>query len=245
MVSTFHRESPHSVFVKNSLQISQTCSQPRKEKNVVLMFNKDLGAAIKQACTRDSQAVELVRAAEVVRKEIFKFKAAFNGSFQERCQEKSVPAALKTLVALILDGPAAIAHSDNIDQSRRQAVLTVSQLLSFNSRKFSRQESTFQHHNKDRETPLPIYLSLKVRAETRKKELVDTLSSLGMGISYKRLMTISSQAGNAVIKRFEQDGVVVPPSMRRGIFTVGVVDNIDHNPSSTTASGSFHGTGIS
>ena len=214
-------------------------------KNIVLMFNKDLGAAIKQACTQDSQAVGLVRAAEVVRREIFKFTAAFNGNFEDGCQEKSVPATLRTLIALILDGSAAIEHSHNFDQSHRQAVLTISQLVSFNCRKFSRQESSFQRHNKERETPLPIYLSLKVHAETRKKELVDTLSSMGMGISYKRLMAISSQAGNAVIKRFEQDGVVVPPSMRRGVFTVGVVDNIDHNPSSTTASDSFHGTGIS
>ena len=29
------------------------------------------------------------------------------------------------------------------------------------------------------------------------------------------------------------------------IFTVGALDNIDHNPSSTTAEGSLHGTGIS
>jgi len=30
-----------------------------------------------------------------------------------------------------------------------------------------------------------------------------------------------------------------------GLFTVGALDNIDYNPSSTTAQGSFHGTGIS
>ena len=30
-----------------------------------------------------------------------------------------------------------------------------------------------------------------------------------------------------------------------GIFTIGALDNLDHNPSSTTASSSFHGTGIS
>ena len=29
------------------------------------------------------------------------------------------------------------------------------------------------------------------------------------------------------------------------IFTTATVDNIDHNPSSMTATGSFHGTGIS
>ena len=29
------------------------------------------------------------------------------------------------------------------------------------------------------------------------------------------------------------------------MFTTSAVDNIDHNPSSTTATGSFHGTGVS
>ena len=33
--------------------------------------------------------------------------------------------------------------------------------------------------------------------------------------------------------------------MRKGLFTVGALDNIDYNPTSTTAQGSFHGTGIS
>ena len=33
--------------------------------------------------------------------------------------------------------------------------------------------------------------------------------------------------------------------LRRGVFTTSAVDNIDHNPSSTSAQGSLHGTGIS
>jgi len=33
--------------------------------------------------------------------------------------------------------------------------------------------------------------------------------------------------------------------MNCGLFTVGALDNIDYNPSSTTAQGSFHGTGTS
>ena len=33
--------------------------------------------------------------------------------------------------------------------------------------------------------------------------------------------------------------------IRVGIFTIGALDNLDHNPSSSTATTSFHGTGIS
>ena len=40
-------------------------------------------------------------------------------------------------------------------------------------------------------------------------------------------------------------GVVRPVHLRQGLFTVGALDNLDHNPSSTTAKDSFRGTGIS
>lgn len=36
-----------------------------------------------------------------------------------------------------------------------------------------------------------------------------------------------------------------PPQLHKDVFTVGAVDNIDHNPTSTSAKGSFHGTAIS
>ncbi|XP_041473687.1 uncharacterized protein LOC121422601 [Lytechinus variegatus] len=56
-----------------------------------------------------------------------------------------------------------------------------------------------------------------------------------------RVLKISSIA-NAIINRFEGDGVVCPPQLKNNLFTTGQVDNIDHNPSATTAVGSFHGT---
>ena len=42
-----------------------------------------------------------------------------------------------------------------------------------------------------------------------------------------------------------REKAVCPPQLRSGLFTVAAVDNIDHNPSSTSAHDSFHGTGIS
>ena len=51
--------------------------------------------------------------------------------------------------------------------------------------------------------------------------------------------------GNTVSARFEKEHVVCPPKFRFSLFTTSAVDNIDHNPSSTMAKGSLHGTGIS
>ena len=65
--------------------------------------------------------------------------------------------------------------------------------------------------------------------------MIDKLYDIGLSISYDRLLSISNHLGNDVC----------PPKLRRGLFTTSAVDNIDHNPSSSTARGAFHGTGIS
>ena len=38
---------------------------------------------------------------------------------------------------------------------------------------------------------------------------------------------------------------VMAACLRKGAFTIGALDNIDHNPTSITAASSFHGTGVS
>ena len=49
---------------------------------------------------------------------------------------------------------------------------------------------------KSRESPLEIYLGMLVHAYTRKKSLVDKLYELGISISYKRVMELSTMIGN-------------------------------------------------
>ena len=84
-----------------------------------------------------------------------------------------------------------------------------------------------------------------MHSETRKKGLVDMLHRCGVGISYTRVLGITTDFANATCERFEAEGVVCPSNMVPDKFTIGAVDNIDHNPSSRTASESFHGTSIS
>ena len=78
-----------------------------------------------------------------------------------------------------------------------------------------------------------------------KEELVDRLSQLGMSISYTRILYLSAQMGYSACQQFHREQVVCSPKMRSNVFTASAIDNIDHNPSSTTAKGSFHGTAIS
>ena len=64
-------------------------------------------------------------------------------------------------------------------------------------------------------------------------------------MSYDRLMEIKDWLATAVSKRFKEDGCVSLACLKKGLFSVEALDNLDHNPSSTTATSSFHGTGIS
>ena len=68
---------------------------------------------------------------------------------------------------------------------------------------------------------------------------------MGLSISYERVLEIETATGNKICKRFELEKTVCSPTLRKGLFTYGAIDNIDHNPSSSMSQSSFHRTGIS
>ena len=86
---------------------------------------------------------------------------------------------------------------------------------------------------------------MKVHAATRKRGLVDLLHENGLSISYSRLQTLSTKMASSVSEYYRTIKCVVPPELKQNLFTTGAVDNIDHNPTSTTSKDSFHGTSIS
>ena len=121
----------------------------------------------------------------------------------------------------------------------------MAQLFRFNCHGKLKEGVTTHRHSKNRETPFPIYIGLSVFAKTRMKKLVHMLNTNGLSISYDRVLEISAELGDAVVSRYIRDGVVCPPEQRKGLFTTSAMDNIDHNPSATTSTTSFHGTSIS
>ena len=84
-----------------------------------------------------------------------------------------------------------------------------------------------------------------IHAKTRKKSIVETFATLGLSISYRRVQEIQDIITRTLCQKYEQDGLVCPPTLKEGLFTTAAIDNIDHNPSSSTAESSFHGTSIS
>ena len=76
----------------------------------------------------------------------------------------------------------------------------------------------------------------------RSCDLVEIMHNLGL--LYDRVLSISTDLGNAVCCRY-QDEDVCPCNLRLNLFTTAAVYTIDDNPSSKTAQDSFHGTGTS
>ncbi len=110
-----------------------------------------------------------------------------------------------------------------------QACLTIAQLIIFNSIARSRNESTDKsRHMRSRETPLPIYTALKIHGATRGRSLVDLFYKLGMTISHVRLLSVSTEITNSVIKRYKREGVVCP-SKRKESWNTAITTNADNN----------------
>jgi len=217
----------------------------KQGRYVFLAFRDDLGVALQKAHNAcDEEAIHLPKAASIVHKDVLAMKYNFDGSFDRNCQAISVPASLVSMVNMILYGPNIETQASN--SSKAQAGLTISQLLQYNSYHRRRDgDVRRERRNKIRETPISLYVGLSIHAKTRSRDLIETMHNLGLCVSYDRVLAISTELGNAVCRRYKEEQVVCPPNLRLGLFTVAAVDNIDHNPSSTTAHDSFHGTGIS
>lgn len=128
----------------------------------------------------------------------------------------------------------------NTDTQESQPCLTLAQTILFNAIV----ESTKKRHSKLREPPLPLYIGFTVHAMTRNKSPIAKLYRLGISVSYQCIVELEDMIANSVSEPLVDDGVVAPACLKKGVFTVGALDNLDHNPSSTTAASSFHGTGI-
>ena len=100
-------------------------------------------------------------------------------------------------------------------------------------------------HSVSQETPLPLYLTLMLQAETRKRDIIDKLFTLGLCVSYDRFLQVSANLGNRACDRYDVNDGLNPPGLLKGLFTTAAVDNIDYDISSTNATDSFHGTAIS
>ena len=173
----------------------------RKGETFFLAFNDEVATALQQACERDfdNEAMTLLKATRIIRRDMLDTKSKFNATFNNSCQQGSVAESLKTLIGMILGGPDIKTRSS--DMTEAQTSLSISQLMLFNATKRRRDSGTTgasYYHSRDREPPLPINLGLMTHAETRKRTLVDKLYNLGLSISYDRVLELSTDMGTCL-----------------------------------------------
>ena len=125
-----------------------------KGRDVLLVFEEDVGDALTKACElgSDNDVVHLARAAQTVRRHMFEEGEPFNG-FPEGCQEDSVPSLLLALVSMVLEGPSI---NDQMADTT-PAALAIAQMLKFNCIKHKREHPTTglvtARHSAAQETP--------------------------------------------------------------------------------------------
>ncbi|CAC5413305.1 unnamed protein product [Mytilus coruscus] len=176
-----------------------------KGRDVLLMFEKDIGPAIAFACDYND-TMHMAKTSEMILCQLATKKTTFSGSLVSEDIDVSIPPPLLQFLKMIEHGPDIKSHQKVTVQQRQSA---------------------------DRETPFCVYLGLLLFAKIRKRQLGDTLFQHGICISYDRVLEISTQLGEAVVERYLNEGVVCQPLLKGKVFTTAAVDNIDHNPNSS------------
>ena len=206
----------------------------------------DCGKAISEPCDLQDDRICLERAACIIRKEILiklkqddkKLSNKNNVISKEILSSQSeidfISPPVMSFINMVLNG----SNVDTSDKKLSVSTLTIAQLLQFNTVKQ-------KNKSKSNETLLLLYMGLMVYSRTRKKSLTEELNEYGLSISYKCILEIKNIITNQLCKLYDVQRFACPPRLQENIFTVLQSDNLDHNPSSSTAKDSFHGTGIS
>jgi len=211
------------------------------ERSVKLCFSSDIDEIIERESTPSTLVESIINVIAPIRNSMSKMKNNFANSFPPNSQDSSVPIELQVLCSLLIDG------CDPQLKGFSQSSKTVSQLIMYQYRKNSSQSTNLpliRRHSKERETPVPLYVGLKLYAAFRSKTIIQRFFSLGMSISYDRCISICNNIGLNLLKNYESDGVFVSSNLNTDTFTIFAKDNIDLNACSTKIKQHFHGTSM-
>lgn len=217
-------------------------------RQILLTFDDSLSSILGRTINEptDEETITVSTTSRVVRHDIFRMlssKPSRNESLTSiGSQEDAVPPVLLKLIQLILTGNSPLSS----EQQRYQESLSISQLIVTNSvKRMTLNENRHKRYGTLKETPLTQYIGTMLYRNTRSEKLVNIMFSLGMSISYQRVLNISDDILASLQQHYDDEGLMCPIGLQKNTYTVGAVDNIDHNPTSATSRRSFHGTGIS
>ena len=140
-----------------------------------------------------------------LRKEIGKQSNTFCGSFSDFTQFTSVPKSLLYFISALINGFC------TTDDNFSQETLSIAQIIMWNYRNSSRNTSTNNqiikrsYHSKTRETPMMIYIALKIYSTSRSRTLIEMLFNLGLCISYDRVLEITKNIYENLREAYENN----------------------------------------
>ena len=113
-------------------------------REVVLAFKGDIGDIITNATLTDydNEGMIIAEACKILRRDLLQMEdTVFDGTFNFECQEKSVPDSVKRFVKGVMHG------NHTLNPHYQQAVLTIGQLMRFNTLKRTRSSSESIYHS--------------------------------------------------------------------------------------------------
>ena len=247
---------PHSTrFKQHLLNFLPEWEEFSQGKEIYISKNTkvaDLLAKEHHSQIDQDDALLLMRAAVRLRKCCLKKQEAFNGSFASNCLISPVPEELRSFINTILQGPSILREQGNIEidqcvHGRAKIACSISQLLIYNTHSGTHHATKTNtiRHNREHETPFPLYQGLKMHGEARLKKQIDNAHELGLSVSYGRVMEVKQAIARAVCKRHVDDGVVLPTNLRSKVFVTYDMDNLDSHNKGNFSQDEFHGTALS
>ena len=105
--------------------------------------------------------------------------------------------------------------------------------------------SSYKRHNKNTQSPFPLYVAVKLYSSSRSKSPLNWLYfCAGISLPYISLVKLIRDIANRMISQYNRDGAFLARTLRKGILTIISKDNTDQNSKSTTAARHWHGTYI-
>lgn len=213
-------------------------------RDIILSTKMKCGQVLMDSMERfvsEEEAKKIVEVGLLLRKHVLSSQFYFNGSFAGNCLSEPVPNSLFTLLRVLLQGASNLQDMENHEclSARNRVACSLSQLIISNTVKRGSKNVRNLYQTQNQETPLPLYIGLKLHAQDRLKSCIRDFHPLGVVSSYDRIMSVRKKLAKAVSKRFKDEGVVVPTNCKRGVFTTGTTDNID-----VSGRTEMHGTAI-
>ena len=238
--------APHTTRLRKSLIEAipdLECIKNKNGYNWDLVFNEYLGLAVSEMKQRDSFKDKVLRMAQTasdIRESIFKSRDK-NKPISDSVID--IPEEIKVFLGFLLNGPYVKPYNDPNMKATEKVISSIGQVIAFNTVKKRKASKDFIRHDKKIETAFPLYMGIKTYLVSG-KGLMNKLSESGLSASYRRVKQFATDIANTCIAKWKDEGVVLPPNAKKGVFTVLGFDNVDWNARNPTAKAmsTLHGT---